>query len=242
VNRAASLIEESVALDRKTNNLTHLSMSLDLLGVFLQIGGEWDQGEKCLQEAFSISQRLNDWQSISNSYGWLGWLYFEKGEFIKAKEHLEKEIEIVQKAGVRTAPYYYNLIRTYIELEEIEKAKTLIDKYCEYALEVKEKMPLADADALKGMLFRAQRRWKESIEHFEKSLQQWEAMGARQWYLYKFARINLYEYARVFLERNQEGDRAKAHNLLNQALEIFQKLGAKIYIEKILAKKKLLTA
>ena len=43
-------------------------------------------------------------------------------------------------------------------------------------------------------------------------------------------------------ERDQKGDREKAHNLLNQALEIFQRIGAKKEIEKIIAKKKLLTA
>jgi len=42
--------------------------------------------------------------------------------------------------------------------------------------------------------------------------------------------------------RNQEGDREKAHTLLDQALGISRKIGAKKRIEKIIAKKKLLTA
>jgi ribonuclease BN (tRNA processing enzyme) len=69
-----------------------------------------------------------------------------------------------------------------------------------------------------------------------------ERINARRWMTYHFARFFLCEYARVYLERDQEGDREKAHNLLNQALEIFQKMGAKKEIERILAKKKLLTA
>jgi hypothetical protein len=60
--------------------------------------------------------------------------------------------------------------------------------------------------------------------------------------VYHFAKFCLSEYARVYLERDQEGDREKAHNLLNQALEIFQKMGAKKEVERIIAKKKLLTA
>jgi len=56
------------------------------------------------------------------------------------------------------------------------------------------------------------------------------------------SKMVLCEYARVYLERDQEGDREKTHNLLNQALEIFQKMGAKKEIERIIAKKKLLTA
>jgi hypothetical protein len=92
------------------------------------------------------------------------------------------------------------------------------------------------------MLCRAQKKWAESIELFEKGLQEWEALGARQWNVYWFAKVLLYEYARAYLERDQEGDREKAHSLLNQAMEIFQKMGAKKDIERIIAKKKLLTA
>ena len=57
-----------------------------------------------------------------------------------------------------------------------------------------------------------------------------------------FADRVLMEYARVYLERGQEGDRERAHKLLDEALEIFQKIGAIRDIEKVIAKKKLLTA
>jgi KaiC/GvpD/RAD55 family RecA-like ATPase len=46
----------------------------------------------------------------------------------------------------------------------------------------------------------------------------------------------LYEYAELYLESNQEGDREKARDLFSQALEIFQKMGAKKDIEKVEAK------
>jgi hypothetical protein len=46
----------------------------------------------------------------------------------------------------------------------------------------------------------------------------------------------------VYLERSQEGDVERAHKLLDEALGIFQKMGAKGDIERIIAKKKLLTA
>ena len=88
---------------------------------------------------------------------------------------------------------------------------------------MKDKQLIATADALRAMLFRVQKKLKESIEHSEKSLQKFEALNARRWDIYWFAKMVLCEYARVYLERDQEGDREKAYNLLNQALEIFQK-------------------
>lgn len=97
----------------------------------------------------------------------------------------------------------------YIELGEIEKAKNLIDNLHRYALEVKNEELIASADAQRAMLFRAQNKWGESIEHFEKSLRQFEAIGARRWNVYWFAKMVLCEYARVCLERDQEGTEKK---------------------------------
>jgi tetratricopeptide (TPR) repeat protein len=244
MNKAVSLAEESVALDKKTGNIIHLSMSIGFLGFVYQILGEWDRSEQFHKEALSISQRLKDFQSISGSYVNLGWLHFDRGEYAKARDLFEKAYEVCEKAGAKYYQMDFSrwLILASIELGEIEKASNLIDSLQKFALEKEDKDLIATADALRAMLLRAQKKWKESIEHFEKSLQGYEALNARRWNVYFFAKMVLYEYARVYLERDQEGDRIKAHNLLNQALEIFQKLGAKKDIEKIIAKKKLLTA
>jgi KaiC/GvpD/RAD55 family RecA-like ATPase len=120
----------------------------------------------------------------------------------------------------------------YIELGEIDKARTLLDGLHKFAHEKQNKQLIADEDATRAMLLRAEKKWNESIELFEKSLQEYEALRARQWNVYWLAKYILYEYARVYLERDQPGDREKADKLLNQALEIYQKLGAKKDIEK----------
>jgi KaiC/GvpD/RAD55 family RecA-like ATPase len=86
------------------------------------------------------------------------------------------------------------------------------------------------------MMFRSQKKYAESIEIFEKTLKEWESLKANTWTSYYFAKWVLCEYARACLERNQQGDRGKAQELLSQALEIFQKLGAKKEIVKAEAK------
>ncbi len=234
MNKAVLLAEESVALDRKAGNMTHLSTSQDLLGFVYQVLGEWEKSEQYYREALSISQGLDDFQSIGFSYGFLGWLHLDKGEYAKAREFYEKMYGVYEKAGAKYIQVSSSrwLIWTYIELGEIGRAKNLIDKMHKFALQVKVKELIATADALKAMQLRVQKKWKGSIENFEKSLQEHEALDARRWNVYTFAKMVLYEYARVYLERDHDGDREKAHDLLNQALEIFQKMGAKKDIEK----------
>jgi len=244
MSRAIPLTEESAALNRKAGNMSLLSWSLNFLGLIYQILGEWDKSEQYHKEAMSISQRLDDFQSIASSCGRLGWLHFDKGEYTTARELFVRSIEVCELHGAKGLQMSLSqyLIYTYIELGEIEKVENLIDNLQKFAVEVEDKELTAGADALRAMLFRAQKKWKEAIEYFEKSLQEFEALNARRWNVYIFAKVVLCEYARVYLERDQEGDREKAHNLLNQALEIFQKMGAKKEIERIIAKKKLLTA
>jgi len=244
MSKAVLLMEESAALDRKTGNMPGLSSSLVWLGFAYQILGEWGKSEQYYKESMSISQRLKDFQAIGFSHWGCGFLHFDKEEYAKAREFFEKASEVSEKAGAKTYQMWYSrwVIWTYIELGEIEKANNLIDRLHKFAIEVENKELLATADALRGMQFHVQKKWEESIEYFEKSLQEFEALNARRWNIYFFAKCVLYEYARMYLERNREGDRQKAHNLLNQALEIFQKLDAKKDIEKIIAKKKILTA
>jgi hypothetical protein len=91
---------------------------------------------------------------------------------------------------------------------------------------------IAVADELKASLFRAQKKWQNSLALFEKSIQEFDALDARRWHMYNFARFTLCEYARTYLERGQTGDGEKARDLLNQALEMFQEMGAKKDIEK----------
>jgi hypothetical protein len=50
--------------------------------------------------------------------------------------------------------------------------------------------------------------------------------------IFIFAKVYLDEYARVYIERNQEGDREKALRLLTESLEIYKKLGAKKEVER----------
>jgi len=190
MKKALLLTEESVALDRKTGNQTTLSMSTAALGFAYQLLGEWGKSEQYCKEALSVSKKLNRFQAIARSYGYLGSLHLNKEEYAKAREFYENAIEVCEKAGAKSFIMLFSqwVIWTYIELGKIKKAKSLIDNLHKFALETKDKQLIATSDALRAMLFRAQRRWKESIEHFEKSLQMFEDLNARRWDVYLFAK------------------------------------------------------
>jgi tetratricopeptide (TPR) repeat protein len=231
-NSALLMSEEAVALDRKTGNLHNLSVSLTVLGTIYRTLGEHGEAEKLLNEALGISQKQNIVPAVGNVYLHLGILYFAKEEYGKAREFFEKSIEIANRAGLKAAEaaVYYGVIWTSIELGELGKAENKINMLQMIAQKINNKELVTYIDVSRALLLRAQKKWNESIEYFEKSLQEAEALNVRRW---MYARRILCEYARVYLERDQEGDKQKALNLLRRALEIFQEMDAKKEIEKV---------
>jgi adenylate cyclase len=238
IDKAVKISNETVELDRKTGNVFHLYASTNALGFVYQLLGEMEKSEQCYRETLSISRQLDDFQAITGGYDYIGLSHFDKGDYVKAREFLEKLTYTLEKAGDKSSQANASqyLIWTYIELGETEKARNLIDDMSRFALQVKNRDLLASLDALKAMLLHSEKKWEESIDYFEKSLQEFETLEARRWSPYFLAKMGLCEYAYVHLDRNQPGDKEKALNLLKQALEIFQKMGLRKDIEKVEAR------
>ena len=234
MKKALALAEETLALDRKSGNGFHLPMSLEHLGLIQTILGNMDEAEQYAQEAFDISQKQKHHQTVAGSNSLLGRLAFEKGEYNKAKGFYEKTCETWEKVKLKSGAMWASLriVRTQTELGELVEGEKLLDNVEKFSLETKHKQMTAYADAAKATLFRAQKKWEDSLTLFEKTIQEFDALNARRWDVYDFAKWVLWEYARTYLERGQEGDREKARDVLNQALEIFKKMGAKKDIEK----------
>jgi tetratricopeptide (TPR) repeat protein len=238
LDKATTLGEEALALARRAGHVTYVPWYLLYLGEAYRKLGEWDKSEQYYKEAANISRNQDEAQTNAWSHQNFALLNIDKEEYTRAKELLEEALQIWKKAGARASQMYYSAFLTWtlIELGETEKAQDLLDNLQKFALETEDKWFITHEMVLRSMLLRAQKRYADSIELFEKTLKEWKSTKADIWNAYYFARWVLCEYARVFLERNEEGDREKADKLLNQAIVMFQKMGAKKDIEKAQAR------
>jgi tetratricopeptide (TPR) repeat protein len=242
--KALSIAEDNLALVKRIKYTAFIGSALGTLGTCYRYLGEWDRSLNYFKEAFDLAREAGEYQETGNTTSELGMLYMEMEDYDEAEKYLNESNSIYEKAGdtdsQMTTPLPA-LSRLYLEKGEIDKATALIEKIYEYATKAKNRLAICDAELLKAMLCRKQKSWEQSMQHFEKSLQEAKALNAQKWHVFQYAEI-LYEYGLMYLERNEEGDKEKAYSLLDQALMIYQKADAKKRIEKIIAKKKLLTA
>jgi tetratricopeptide (TPR) repeat protein/KaiC/GvpD/RAD55 family RecA-like ATPase len=238
LSRALPFGEESVALAKKANDPFTISWNLLILGEIYQRLGEWEKSEQLYEEAMSIPRSQDEIWSKMWSRQRLAMLHADREEYTKARELLEETVKIVRAADLKGWVVDLSVILAWmlVELGETEEAQELLDRRQKFDLGTKRQWRRIEVMPYRAMLLRAQKKYAESIALFEETLEAWESIKADFWYAYWFARQVLCEYARACLERNEKGDRIRAGQLLNRALEMFQKMGAKKDIEKVEAR------
>jgi len=244
IQKAISMFKEISALDNRINYLSHAPGPMRGLGACYMVLGEWEKSLEHLTQAHEMAISVKEFQASGYAMLSLGELSMEKEDYVEAEKYLKESKSIFESAGATMLLLYSvfpRLSQLYLRKGEVEKAQELVEKIYEHATRSGNMLVISRAEALKAMLFREQKNWEQSLQFFEKSLQGYRSLSAEKWYVWEFAEL-LYEYGLMHLNRNEEGDRERAYSLLNEALAIYQKMDAKKKIEKIIAKKKLLTA
>jgi tetratricopeptide (TPR) repeat protein len=236
--KSLALLEELLALSKRTKNTVGLAQASGIIGHVYHYLGEYDCGLQYLKEAYRMAIDTKEYQTIAEIAAMLGELLMAMEQYSEAEKYLNEGNAIFEKAGDTFLQVFFTLpplARLYLMKGETEKARELIEKTQEYAAKGKVRLGICAAEMLKGMLFKEQRNWEESVQHFEKGLAESKSLNAEKWYTH-FRADFLYEYGSMYLERNTGDDKEKAMNLFDQALGIFQRMGAKKDVEKVEAR------
>jgi len=170
----------------------------------------------------------------------LGSLNLELGNYAKAEELLLRSLGICRNGGNVIFELWVLpvLAELYLKMGQPEKAAEYVDRGFELLKPEQNWYGLpAPMYLARGMLATAQQDWATATGSFGKAIQ-----VNRQYQLPWDEAKTLYERGLMYLARGREGDREKAHEDLDEALAIFQRVGAKKDVEKVLGKKEMLGA
>ena len=210
------------------------------LGLFYFRLGNWDRAGKVLQEVLSGQEDAHNTVGVKACCFALGSLNLELGNYPKAEDLLLKSLEICQKGGNVVSELWVLpvLSELYLKMSQLEKATEYVDRGFELMKPDQNWYGLpAPVYLAKGMLATARQDWGKAAESFDKAIQ-----INRQYQLPWDEARTLYERGLMYLACGRKADREKAHEDLDEALTIFQKVGAKKDVEKVLRKKKRLGA
>jgi tetratricopeptide (TPR) repeat protein len=202
--------------------------------------GQWDRARDYLEGAIAVHQERNNLAAVDACSFALGSLSLEDGNFPKAEELLLKSLEICRTGGNVLFELWVLpvLAELYLKMGQPDKATEYVDRGFELMKPDQHWYGLpAPMYLARGMLATSRKAWDTATESFDKAIE-----INRQYQLPWDEARTLYERGLMYLARGGQGDRDKAHKDLDEALAIFQKVGAKKDAEKVLRKKDMLGA
>jgi tetratricopeptide (TPR) repeat protein len=239
ISRATETCQMIERSESKTPLAGAFEDSISLGWLYFRLGN-WDRAGKVLQEVLSGQENAHNIVGVKACCFALGSLNLELGNYPEAEKLLLKSLEICQKGGNVVFELWVLpvLAELYLKMGQPEKTAEYVDRGFELMKPDKNWYGLpAPMYLAKGMLATAHKDWRTAVESFDKAIQ-----INRQYQLPWDEARDLYERGLMYLARGRKADREKAHEDLDEALAIFQRVGAKKEVEKVLRKKKRLGA
>jgi tetratricopeptide (TPR) repeat protein len=141
---ARRLLEEAIAILRKSNDQASLAWSLQFLGLVLTSEGEYDLADEALQEGLEITRKLGGLYA-NNFLHFLGDIDLQKGDHTRAKKIYEESASILRAFGSKSFLAYPLRRLGYLALDQndIPKAWEYFEESLILNREIGDKRALA---------------------------------------------------------------------------------------------------
>jgi len=145
LKEARPYILESLTIGELVFGKVHdrYSDNLRVYARYLSASGEFEESEAAFKETIDICKsvyKTNEHSEISDSLNGLGELFRFKGEMNKSQDYIESALKMYLSLGTnqkKIMKYKLNLAKTYISLNEKDKAKLLLQEIINYYKENK---------------------------------------------------------------------------------------------------------
>jgi tetratricopeptide (TPR) repeat protein len=226
--------EESLEIRKKIDDQQGIAISLFNIGNVHFWRGEYNRAHKFMERSKEICEENEDLYGTAYCLNSLGYLNLNKRDYDRTINCYKKSLVINEKIGSQRlmANAYWGVSEAYFQKKNLEKAKD----YSNLAFNLYEKIGAKDSIAFPmkvfGMIYREQKKWKESIESFEKAIKNIMVVQDEMIISPTIFELGLthFEFGLMWKDKG-DSERAKEH--LNKALDVFEKLKYKRYIGEV---------
>lgn len=203
------------------------------LGMLYAERGAWDQAEAYLSRSVAIAQRIAQPHKLGLAHMNLGRLYLLQGDWERSAQHLNRSIPLYQDVG---APASLNLSRAYILYGNLDLEQAQLVAAQTWAARSQKLLQQVNGQAgqpeewglywqLLGRIAGAQGDVHTALRHLERSRTILRAVGSPL----EVGR-SAYWSGLLYRELSQPG---QARQALASAREVFEGLGAAVYLERV---------
>ncbi|MEM4728971.1 MAG: tetratricopeptide repeat protein [Thermoplasmata archaeon] len=182
--------------------------------------GECELAVDYYQKAMDLGIRINSLYDVATAFNNIGDVYLKTGEWDYAREYFERALHIFKRLGnvMDIVVTLCNLAEAHARALETSEARA----YCEEAMKYLKRLGEVELPFQLHMVFaiihRHERQWDKSREHFEASIAALE--GANMPYYLGVV------YHEMGLMHRERGDAREARRCLENALQLFDRVGA----------------
>ncbi len=123
-------------------------------------------------QARDLSKKINFKKGLSNSYGFLGYLYQQKGEINEALNYSKLSLEIFEELNDKknTAQILNNIGFMYMNLGQVKNALEYYDRSLKIREATNDKAGIANSLNNMGMVYRNQNQLEDALNYYQRSL------------------------------------------------------------------------
>ncbi|HID92978.1 MAG TPA: tetratricopeptide repeat protein, partial [bacterium (Candidatus Stahlbacteria)] len=234
-SEAEQCFRRSAEIWERIGDMGGVAYSLDNLGVIFQKRGELDKGEEFYGKSLRIAKVLKDDREIAVLYEHMGELYLKEGALDKSLNYLQKGLRVFEKLGIEQgrATVLTLLGELYLNNNEYDNALKLCESAIDIAITNNLRLEEANARRVLASVYGTIGEIEKAKENFAKGIALLEELGAK----YELGRILLdtgYWILDKGLEEIEINGIKGSLSFLNRAKEIFERIGAKMELQKTL--------
>ncbi|MEM4307776.1 MAG: tetratricopeptide repeat protein [Thermoplasmata archaeon] len=219
--KAMEVYKKNLAVGERIGDAWGITLSCNNLGAVYSALGDYEKALMYYHRCLGVCERTGDVHDIIYSYRGLAGIYFEMKDYEKALEFYQRALELCKQIDAQSdaCSTMLGIAEIYVEKGALEDAAKLLGEIEGIAQKQGEKETVAYTWYLKGKIHGAKGEKNLAVECLRRAMTIFEEVGRQDNEYYNV----VYELGKVC------GDRT----LLEKALEFFERIGNKVWIEKV---------